>query len=513
MTLRYRMTKLEFAKKFAQSIGLSSLILVMNYGDLLGGGSDVRMHVPFPLVGICLAQMADIVILAILIFVGLVALKQTRYYPIVRLALAISVPWYLVERLRAEIPFDVTGTLIVCMIVWGVVLVTLLRKFPHWYRFAIRGGNAVGVFFAVFAIVSFLQLGFVMRWKPGPYQNHAAWATTPQPPRHHPKVVWIIFDELSYDQVFGHRAKDLSLPNFDALRSQSTLFTNTQPIGVKTVKIVPSLLIGHTVDDYHFSFRNRMWVHNLGEGESHPITGQDTIFGDAKKQGWRTSAVGWYNPYCTIYGDSIDDCYWMNLDRIDGNMSQLASFWSNTYEPLKQVVREVKAPSRADRDTCTYDVRQRLKTAIDLQQHTYSMLRDDQSDFVFLHMPIPHSPNIWSRIEDNYTTFCDSSYLDNLALADKVLGRMMQILRASPRWDDTTVIVEGDHSWRTWIWQNLPAWTDEDDAEARHGFDPHPAMIIHQPGQTTPLTNDRPWSILNVHEVLEQTVKGQPVTY
>ncbi len=203
----------------------------------------------------------------------------------------------------------------------------------------------------------------------------------------------------------------------------------------------------------------------------------------------------------------------MNLDRIDGNMSQRASFWSNTYEPLKQVVREVKAPERADRDTCTYDVRQRLKTALDLQQHAYAMLNDDQADFVFLHMPIPHSPNIWSRIEDNYTTFCDSSYLDNLALADKVLGRMMQILQNSPRWKDTTVIVEGDHSWRTWIWENLPAWSDEDDAAARRGFDPRPAMIIHQPGQTKPLTNDRPWSILNVHEVLEQIVHGQPVTY
>jgi hypothetical protein len=35
-------------KKLCQCLGLSSLILVINYGDLLGGGSDVRMHTPFP---------------------------------------------------------------------------------------------------------------------------------------------------------------------------------------------------------------------------------------------------------------------------------------------------------------------------------------------------------------------------------------------------------------------------------------------------------------------------------
>ena len=36
-------------KKLCQSLGLASLILVMNYGDLLGGGADVRMHMPFAL--------------------------------------------------------------------------------------------------------------------------------------------------------------------------------------------------------------------------------------------------------------------------------------------------------------------------------------------------------------------------------------------------------------------------------------------------------------------------------
>ncbi|MEO6923602.1 MAG: hypothetical protein ABI142_07240, partial [Bryocella sp.] len=60
---------------------------------------------------------------------------------------------------------------------------------------------------------------------------------------------------------------------------------------------------------------------------------------------------------------------------------------------------------------------------------------------------------------------------------------------------------------------NLPAWTAEDDAAARRGFDPRPAMMIHLPGQTAPATHSRPWSILNVHEVMEQIVKGQPVVF
>jgi arylsulfatase A-like enzyme len=148
-----------------------------------------------------------------------------------------------------------------------------------------------------------------------------------------------------------------------------------------------------------------------------------------------------------------------------------------------------------------------------LQSHAITQLKTDQADFVFLHMAIPHSPNIWSRIEGNYTEWCDSSYLDNLALVDRVLGQMMQTLQASPRWKDTTVIVQGDHGWRIHLWDWLPAWTDEDDAASRDVFDPRPALIIHQAGQTQPQTVPQAWPLLNLHGVVENVVHGQPPKY
>ena len=59
----------------------------------------------------------------------------------------------------------------------------------------------------------------------------------------------------------------------------------------------------------------------------------------------------------------------------------------------------------------------------------------------------------------------------------------------------------------------MPAWTDEDDAASRDGFDQRPAMIIHQPGQTKPETDTTPWPIVNIHTVLEQIIHSQPVHY
>ena len=229
---------------------------------------------------------------------------------------------------------------------------------------------------------------------------------------------------------------------------------------------------------------------------------------DAQKQGWRTAAVGWYNPYCTIYAGTIDDCYWMNLDRLDGPMAQDASFWSNVWSPLKQEGEKIVQPAQADEDICTYGVRQRTRTFVDLQQHAAQVLKTDQADFIFLHLPVPHSPNIWNRARGTYTQRCGSSYLDSLALADRELGSILATLKSSPRWKDTTLIVQGDHSWRIYLWDDQPAWTAEDARASRLRFDPRPAMIIHHAGQTQAEINATPWSLINVHTIVEQVLHG-----
>jgi hypothetical protein len=501
-------------KRICQCIGLSSLILVVNYGDLLGGGADVRMHTPFPLASICYAQIVDILLVALLLFVVLSLAARTRFYPWVRLLAAIVIPPYLIQRTQSFFPFDlIEGLVIILLVVWAAVLLLLLLRFGKWYRRLLRAGSAVAAALIIFAASSISQLLWVARWKPAPNQIVASWETTPQPARQHPLLVWIVFDELSYDQVFEHRAHDLNLANFDALRAQSTLFTDTQPAGYHTVKIIPSLLTGKTVDGIRYNFHNHLWVHHQDESGWVPIDGAQTVFADAERAGWRTAAVGWYNPYCAIYGDAIQNCFWTNHDMFDGLMAQNAPFWTNVYTPLAQVVRELKSPARADHDLCTFDVRHRYQTHMDLQEHAFQLLHTDQADFVFLHFSIPHSPNIWSRIHDDYTQYCDSSYLDNLALTDRVLGQVLTTLKTSPRWNQTTLIVEGDHGWRIDAWNWLPAWTQEDDAASRGVFDPRPALIIHQPGQSQPQTVAKSWPIIQIHGVVEQVLHGQQPTY
>jgi membrane-anchored protein YejM (alkaline phosphatase superfamily) len=197
----------------------------------------------------------------------------------------------------------------------------------------------------------------------------------------------------------------------------------------------------------------------------------------------------------------------------DGLMAQGTPLATNIYTPLEQVVREIKSPARADRHLCSFDVRHRYQTETDLQDHAFQVLHTDQADLVFLHFAVPHSPNIWSRIRNDYTQSCNSSYLDNLALADRVLGNVLGTLKGSPRWNQTTLIVQGDHSWRIDAWNWLPAWTQEDDDASRGVFDQRPAMIIHQPAQNQAQTVSTPWHIIRIHDVVEQTIHGRPLSF
>ena len=318
-------------KKFAQCIGIASLVLVTNYGQFLGGGSDARMHTPVPLTAICMAQITDILLVTGLLFALLMGLRRTRFYLWARLVLAILIPPYLIERSQSLFPVGtVEGYVIVMTVIWAALLLLLLLRFPVWYRRSMRIASWGCAACALFALSSIGQLIWVASWRPGPHIKTAVWSAygqpkssqpaAAQPPRQHKRIVWILFDELSYQQVFERRARDLPMPNFDALKAQSTIFTNVQPVGYKTVKIIPSLFSNQRIDDFHYSVKNRFWLHEDGGSVRawRRLTGSGTIFADAQQRGWRTSVVGWYNPYCTIYGDALDDCYWTNQDRFDG---------------------------------------------------------------------------------------------------------------------------------------------------------------------------------------------------
>ncbi len=499
-------------RKLCQCLGISALLLLAEHTDLLGGGQNARLHAPVALTTICLAYIVDILLLALLLFMGLMLLRRTRIATGLPLLLVILVPPYIFFVALHGLPIAFhRGLLRVLTSVWGAIVLSLYLRLPARYAQLVQLGSTLGAAFGLFAVISLMQILWLMRWKPMPPHYSAAWTTMPQPPRNHSRVVWLVLDELSYDQTFEHRAHDLALPSFDALRTQSILFTDVQPAGYATQHVIPSLLSGRIVDRLDYDMQSRLRVHHPDERGWYPLTGANTVFADAKQLGWRTAVVGWYNPYCTVYRDAIDDCYWDSQDAISGPLVPTEGFWRNVAMPLQYMALRAVSKEKTANFVCNVSVRQHHQSNVNLEHQMLQVLHADQADLVFLHLNVPHGPGIWNRRTGQYTQICGSSYIDNLTLADRDLGLMMNELQQSPRWKDTTFIVQGDHSWRIGLWKNTQFWTHEDDVASHGVFDTRPALLIHQAGQTQPQTNTTPWPLLRVHDIVEEVLHGQEI--
>ena len=130
------------------------------------------------------------------------------------------------------------------------------------------------------------------------------------------RIVWILMDELSYDQTFDHRPPDLSLPNFDAFAKQSVSFSDLQPTGFYTEDVVPALLIGATVRELKTPFNGQISIREVSGGAWQPLDQQSTIFAEAWKLGWNPGVAGWYNPYCRLFPDVLARCSWGFSDEV-----------------------------------------------------------------------------------------------------------------------------------------------------------------------------------------------------
>jgi hypothetical protein len=138
-----------------------------------------------------------------------------------------------------------------------------------------------------------------------------------------------------------------------------------------------------------------------------------------------------------------------------------------------------------------------------------SLLRDPRMTFVFLHLPIPHQGGIYDR-RSGITTTHSTSYLDNLALADRYLAHARSLLEENGDWEKSVVVVMGDHSWRTWMWSVSLFWTEEDRAlTAGKDFDDRPAMVVKLAGPGQAAHIDTAFEAKRTRWLLDELMTGR----
>jgi hypothetical protein len=288
-----------------------------------------------------------------------------------------------------------------------------------------------------------------------------------------------------------------ALPAFDSFKSKSVVFSNLQPAGYYTDRVIPSYLLGKPVDNIQSNLDGDPIINVRGK-RWQTFDARDTLFAEAQNLGWKTGVVGWYNPYCRILAETLNYCFWrMGDGQSDGAFPDHSAL-QNAAVPLVEELRVLQhKPNFAQ-----------LKHAEDLtaiMPQAEALLRDVSIGFVFIHLPIPHPPGIYDRRTGRLSA--TGSYIDNLALADKTLAELMAILNATSLAPRTTVIVCSDHSWRVPLWR-MAAWTKEDEAASHGRFDPRPVLMVHYPGQQEEQIVATPFASIHIHEIIQHILQG-----
>jgi hypothetical protein len=481
-------------KSIVQGFGAAILVLILRVWPHLSSYHPAIYHTFLPMRSVIWGILIDLgifTLLAALLFHYLEKSetgRRTAVWAFVAAGLVSPLVSALTALRRAPIPYLNSNVISVV-----VLLVALLLRWlrPLDYRRSVHG-------FGILLVLA----GCSMLWMVPEllYQGLFAQGTDAAVPVNHPvlvsggkrspeqggRIVWLLFDELSYDQTFEHRFPGLAMPAFDQFKSQSVVFTNLKPAGYYTERAIPAFFLGKTVDNIRSKLNGEPLIKLNGSDRWQAFDAQKTLFADAQRLGWTTGVAGWYNPYCRILAGTLDYCYWrMGDGQSDGALPD-HSAWQNAAAPLMEIAREIKhEPGLAEK------------------KHAEDQLAImPQAEFI--HLPVPHPPSIYNRAHRKAT----GSYIDSLALADQSLAALMTTLRGTASVATTTVIVCSDHSWRVPMWRST-YWTKEDEAASQGRFDPRPVLMIHFPGQQTEREVTAPFEQIRIHEIIQHLLRGQ----
>jgi hypothetical protein len=514
-------------RNWLQGAGVAALVLFPFYRGMLNMPGFRRMHTPGSIASLALSLILNLVLLSFVnAYLGNL-LRNSRWT-----WLRLLVPALVLGSFAEMVYVADRGWESTRVWTWSMACTLILTLLLHWCwrrgeKLLLRLSGALLVGLGFYCILVIAQLLYFTTWHQAPnsISEHVSNLTKDSD---RPRIIWILFDELSYVQTFGDRYPGLKLPNFDQFRKTATLFTDVQPIVNETEDAIPAILQGVYVDRVDYDTSNHLKI-GARSGSFQAFDASRTPFALAHQNGLSTGLAGWYNPYCSMLAPYVNRCYWTD------EMQETSAFVRRGFlqdflhpwilyaqifaHPRKilsgnyraRAIEDILQPAALEKLS---NLAYRAKVYKDLLSRDSELVRPSGLDFVFIHLPLPHPPGFYDRNTKQITTSGLNSYVDNLALTDETLGRLLELLRQSPRWGRTSIVICGDHSWRTYLWTGASFWTPEDQAASHGGvFDSRPLLMIHLAGQTTPATVSEPFPLLRVHDILDDLVTGKRPTF
>jgi hypothetical protein len=508
-------------RSWLEGAGLAMLYLLPLIAIFLAPTQDGLYHQLMPITPLTRGALIDLLLLGLLLGLWLAWLNRAKS-SLTRRLLWIPILFltaWVTERGVAEyfhtVNFGISVPAWASHVPWMVLAaaILLLLFARRHYDFAVRATEVFLMSAGIATIFVILPRFVIASFDPAPPEQ-AAFAHPVRESWHpgEPRVVWLLFDELSYDQLFDHPQPGIDLPAFTKLKQESVSFSQLVPVGNLTEVIIPSLFLGRTITEVKSNRQGQLlWRSSPAMGWQ-SFQPNSTVFAAARRQGWGTGVAGWYNPYCRILATTLDRCYWTFQEFTGGerfsHLSSQRGMLENARDGFPFVAQiETILQHRASNESHKDDYRRVLKEA-------KSLLQDETIRFAFIHLPVPHPPGIFP--DPTPAGAGREDYLGNLILADRALAELRTIISASSAATDTILIVSSDHSWRVPIWRSSPGWTRAEEharrADAQGGaFDSRPVLMAHFPGQTPEQAEsiDRPQDAMILHTLLLDIFSGK----
>jgi hypothetical protein len=328
------------------------------------------------------------------------------------------------------------------------------------------------------------------------------------------RAIWIIFDEVDYRLAFAARPGRIQLPEMDRMRNESVFADHVKSPNKSTLYSIPSLLLGRTVS---YNVKPRIGGLSLKlEGSRNWIdfASQSHIFRRARAAGFNTAVAGWHHPYCRLIGEDLSDCAWATR----GPNSLAAEEYLRHQSFFVKAVHLIKWQAHAvpflvqplhwidpEPDEDLVHGLQNIAATRLVVQNAKRMLRNPDLNLVFLHIPAPHPPGFWNISKQQFATEA-SDYIDNLQLADKILGEIRRTLEQTGDWNRSLILVSSDHPLQWGFrWSGM---TPEMQQASRFGWQPYIPFMLKMPGQTTGVTYSKEFNSVLSADLIMDALKG-----
>ena len=432
------------------------------------------------------ALILNVVALAAAGLLAMEVVRRIRRTIVLRLAAVAVAAVVMIALNFSRITYETLGGWTGALGPRGLVAVVLLVLATSltWPRRSLRAMRGValvaaplGVVTLVSALWMFLELAAGPVWRrvdPAPLKVMAPSLR---------RVVWLVFEELDQELTFEARPSGLELPELDRLRRESLYADAARPPAGTTEVSMPALITGRPVvavvpispDDLELTF---------ADGKTGRWSAQPNVFSRARVFGYDTAVIGWHLPYPRVLGSSLGLANWrpsVAYEQTRGATvgQAFGNQWSSLVPPV-------------------HARRLMIQRFAELGDLALRAATDGRFALVLLHLPLPQPPGIYDRATGRVTpwnfTGAEAEYLDNLALADRLVGELRHGLERARLGD------------RTWTVVTSARWR----ATPRHDgrVDRRVPFLVRPPDGGPPVHVDGALSTLGTHDLVLAILRG-----